>query len=163
MHHHGYLWTGSREAFDREGDRRPPSDHPPPPPTGEDDKDGHRLHQRYREAAAEFRTGGLPPIRTAHWLLKPADLVCGTWQEPEEAAAWLDDRLREYAPWFGSPQEQRPNYLSTLVDRAVERLSWGGDVSWGFYLARPSYVSLAVVTCSPNRAEPHAPCPSGHR
>ncbi|MFF2224283.1 hypothetical protein ACFVV7_13310 [Streptomyces globisporus] len=161
MHHHGYVWTGSREAFDREGDRRPPADDPPPPPTGEDDKDGHRLHQRYREAAAEFRTGGVPPIQTAHWLLKPADLVCGTWQEPKEAAAWLDDRLREYAPWFGSPQEQRPNHLSALVDRAAERLSWGGDVSWGFYLARPSYVSLAVVTCSPNRVEPHTPCPVG--
>ncbi|OWA24458.1 hypothetical protein B9W61_12180 [Streptomyces sp. CS057] len=161
MHHHGYLWTGSRQAFDREGDRRPPADRPPPPPTGEDDKDGHRLIRRYREAAAEFRTGSLPPIRIAHWLLKPAGLVCGTWKEPKEAAAWLDDRLREYASRFDSHQEQEPDYLSTRVNGALERLSWGGDVSWGIYLARPSYLSLAVVTCSPNRAEPHTPCPVG--
>lgn len=37
---------------------------------------------------------------------------------------------------------------------------WGGDVSLGFYLERPAYLSLAVVTCSPNRAKPELACPA---
>ncbi|MEV6500920.1 hypothetical protein [Streptomyces prunicolor] len=31
--------------------------------------------------------------------------------------------------------------------------------SYGFYLERPSYLSLALVTCSPNRAMPELACP----
>nr|MDT0524485.1 hypothetical protein [Streptomyces sp. DSM 41633] len=67
MHYHGYLWTGDKKRFDKEGHRRPPGA-PPPPPTGDNDTDGHRLDQRYREAVAEFRTGDLPPMETALWL-----------------------------------------------------------------------------------------------
>ncbi|MCP9990301.1 hypothetical protein ACF09G_11555 [Streptomyces albogriseolus] len=37
---------------------------------------------------------------------------------------------------------------------AAERLHAGGDVSCGRYLERPSYLALAVVTCSPNRTVP---------
>lgn len=36
-----------------------------------------------------------------------------------------------------------------------------GDLSYGFYLERPSYLSLALVTCSPNRTGPGLPCPDG--
>ncbi|MBO4258779.1 hypothetical protein GRC12_33670, partial [Streptomyces griseorubiginosus] len=49
--------------------------------------------------------------------------------------------------------------LARLVVSAAEHLHSGADVSYGFYLERPSYLSLAVVTCSPNRALPGAACP----
>ncbi|MFE7624419.1 hypothetical protein [Streptomyces sp. NPDC057509] len=159
MHHHGYLWTGSRERLDREGDRRPPHLDPPPLPAGEDDKDGHKLNQRYREAAAEFRSGDLPPMETALWLMKPPVLIRGTWDEPKEAAEWLGEQLAEYAPRFMSGADRDSNRLAILVGSAAEQLGRGGDASHGFYLERPSFLSLALVSCSPNRTAPELGCP----
>ncbi|GLF97260.1 hypothetical protein [Streptomyces yaizuensis] len=160
MHYHGYLWTGDKKRFDKEGHRRPPGA-PPPPPAGDDDTDGLRLNQRYKEAFAEFRTGDLPLMETALWLMKPGRLVRGTWREPKDAAAWLGEQLTEYAPRFLSESERDSTWLTTLVNTGAERLSRGGDVSHGFYLERPSFLSVALVTCSPNRVAPDTPCPVG--
>ncbi|TLQ45533.1 hypothetical protein [Streptomyces marianii] len=155
MHHHGYLWTGPKERFDNEALRRPP--HPEPPPVGSRPE----LIQRYREVSAEFPTVDLPPLETAYWLIKPRSLVRSTWDEAKEAAAWLGERLAEYAPRFASEAERDTTHLTLLVNAAAERLREGGDVSHGFYLERPSYLSLAVVTCSPNRSMPEPACPVG--
>lgn len=157
MHHHGYLWTGSKQRFDDEALRRPP--HPDPPPA-----DGKpELMQRHREVKAEFPVVDLPPLETAYWLIKPEKLVRGTWKEPKEAAEWLGQRLAEYAPRFASESDRDSTRLALLVNSAAERLGWGGDVAHGFYLERPSYLSLALVCCSPNRAMPDLPCPTtGH-
>ncbi len=157
MHHHGYLWTGPKQRFDDEALRRPP--HPDPPPA-----DGKpELIQRYREVKAEFPVVELPPLATAYWLIKPEKLVRGTWEEPKEAAEWLGERLAEYAPRFASEPDRDSTRLALLVNSAAERLGRGGDVSCGFYLERPSYLSLALVTCSPNRAMPDLSCPTtGH-
>ncbi|MFF2215531.1 hypothetical protein [Streptomyces antibioticus] len=143
MHHHGYLWIGPKNRFDQEALRRPP--HPQPPPAGSRPE----LVQRYREVAAEFPGSDLPPLETAYWLLKPRSSVRGTWQDPEEAAAWIRERLAEVR-------------LTAHLAHAVERLGRGGDVSLGFYLERPVFLSLAVVACSPRR-ERHAglACPLG--
>ncbi|MER5492031.1 hypothetical protein [Streptomyces sp. NPDC002490] len=84
-------------------------------------------------------------------------LVSGTWGEVKEAG----EGLAEYAPRFASVAERDADRLSLLVDRAAERLREGGDVAHGFYLERPSYLSLAVVTCSPNRSMPELACPVG--
>lgn len=111
--------------------------------------------------AAEFRTSDLPPLETAYWLVKPRSLVRGTWDEAKEAADWLGERLAEYAPRFTTERDRDPVRLARLVDAAAERLQAGGDVSYGHYLERPSYLALAVVTCSPNRAAPDLPCPCG--
>ncbi|MFI1032008.1 hypothetical protein [Streptomyces sp. NPDC020951] len=154
MHHHGYLWTGPKQRFDQEALRRPP--HPVPPPAGSRPE----LIQRYREVAAEFPTSDLPPLETALWLMKPRSLVRGTWVEPKEAAAWLGERLAEYAPRFVTEAERDAVHLTRVVDSAAEQLARGGDVSCGFYLERPAYLSLAVVTCSPNRTVPQLPCPT---
>ncbi|MCZ9346561.1 hypothetical protein NGM37_53535, partial [Streptomyces sp. TRM76130] len=116
--------------------------------------------QRYREVAAEFSTVDLPPLETAHWLTKPRSLVRGTWDEPKAAAAWLGERLAEYAPRFASEAERDTIHLTLLVKSADDRLGEGGDVSHGFYLERLSYLSLAVVTCSPNRSKPELACPA---
>ncbi|MDT3725710.1 hypothetical protein ROS62_12765 [Streptomyces sp. DSM 41972] len=153
MHHHAYLWTGSKARFDDETLRRPP--HPDPPPAGSRPE----LIERYRLVAAEFRTSDLPPLETAYWLVKPRTLVRGTWDEAKEAADWLGERLAEYAPRFAAEHDRGPVRLARLVEAAAERLRAGGDVSYGRYLERPSYLALAVVTCSPNHAVPELPCP----
>ncbi|MET7484375.1 hypothetical protein [Streptomyces sp. NPDC005538] len=153
MHHHGYLWTGPKERFDNEALRRPP--HPNLPPDGSRPE----LIQRYREVAAEFPTVDLPPLETAYWLVKPRSLVRGTWEEPKEAAAWLGERLAEYASRFASGYDRDVERRTALVNSVAEQLGWGADVSLGYYLERPSYLSLAVVTCSPNRSMPQLVCP----
>ncbi|MFD8213831.1 hypothetical protein ACFV2U_08915 [Streptomyces sp. NPDC059697] len=153
MHHHGYLWVGPKQRFDHEALRRPP--HPDPPPAGSKPE----LIQRYREVVAEFPTSDLPPLETAFWLMKPRSVVRSTWDEPKEAAAWLGEQLAEHAPRFGSKGQRNTTHLALLVNSAAERLGFGGDVSLGFYLERPSYLSLALVTCSPNRAAPELACP----
>ena len=64
--------------------------------------------------------------------------------------------------WPSTPaaeHDRDPVRLAQLVDSAAERLHAGGDVSYGHYLERPSYLALAVVTCSPNRSAPELPCP----
>ncbi|MFJ9898780.1 hypothetical protein ACIQPR_36165 [Streptomyces sp. NPDC091280] len=153
MHHHGYLWTGPKERFDNDALRRPP--HPEPPPAGSRPE----LIQRHREVAAEFPTVDLPPLETAYWLIKPRSLVRGTWDEPEEAAAWLGERLAEYASRFVSGGDRAAERRTALVSSITGRIGGGADVSLGFYLERPSYLSLAVVACSPNRSMPQLPCP----
>ncbi|MGW6458976.1 hypothetical protein ACWF94_24170 [Streptomyces sp. NPDC055078] len=152
MHHHGYLWTGPKQRFDDEALRRPPRSVPPPGDSRPE------LVQRYKEVKAEFPVVDLPPLETAYWLIKPRKLVRGTWEEPKEASDWLGERLAEHAPRFGSDTYRDATHLAVLVDSATERLGWGGDVSHGFYLEHPSFLSLALVCC-PNRAAPGLDCP----
>ncbi|MFC7869117.1 hypothetical protein ACOZGD_33815 [Streptomyces murinus] len=160
MHHHGYVWAGPKERFDIEALRRPPHPDPPPAPVSDQHVQAERLLKRYREVVAEFPAVDLPPLETAYWLIKPHNLVRGTWEEAKEAASWLGERLAEYAPRFASQTDQDPARLAQLVDAAAERLHSGGDVSSGLYLERPTYLSLAVVTCSPNRTHPELACPT---
>ncbi|MGC5362052.1 hypothetical protein ACPXCE_10240 [Streptomyces sp. DT24] len=157
-HHHGYLWNGPKAHFDQEGLRRPP--HPDPPPAGSRPE----LVLRYREVVAEFPASGLPPLETAHWLLKPQSLIRGTWPDPREAATWLGERLAEYAPRFDSAAYRDTTYLALLISSAADRLGRGDDVSLGFYLERPVFLSLALVACStdPTNTGP-AGTPSGRR
>ena len=153
MHHHGYLWTGPKVRFDQEALRRPP--HPEPPPPGSRPE----LIQRYREVASEFPTCDLPPLETAYWLIKPRSLVRGTWPGPTDAATWLSGQLAAYEPRFTSETQRDAGHLSRLVASAAERLGSGGDASYGFYLERPLYLSLALVACSPNPTRPDLTCP----
>ncbi|WP_335934001.1 hypothetical protein [Streptomyces sp. PTD5-9] len=153
MHIHGYMWSGPKNRFDQEALRRPP--YPEPPPAGSKPE----LIQRYREVAAEFPVSDLPPLETAYWLVKPRSLVRGTWNEAEKAAAWLGERLAECAARFASERDRDITRQAVLVDSAAEQLEAGADVSLGFYLERPSYLHLALVACSPNRAMPELDCP----
>ncbi|MEW1832873.1 hypothetical protein [Streptomyces sp. NPDC088196] len=153
MHHHAYLWTGPKPRFDQEALRRPP--HPEPPPPGSRPE----LIQRYREVSAEFPASDLPPLETAYWLVKPRTLVRGTWPGPTDAVAWLSEQLASHQARFASDAHRHAAHLAALVSSATERLTSGGDSSYGFYLERPAYLSLALVTCTPNRARPNLPCP----
>jgi hypothetical protein len=153
VHHHAYLWTGPKPRFDQEALRRPP--HPePPPPTSRPE-----LIQRYREVTAEFPVSDLPPLETAYWLIKPPSLVRGTWVAPADAAAWLGEQLAAYTHRFASSAHRDAAHLAALVTSATARLTSGHDSSYGFYLERPAYLSLALVTCTPNRTRPDFPCP----
>ncbi|MET7935295.1 hypothetical protein [Streptomyces sp. NPDC005322] len=151
MHIHAYSWLGEKELFDREALRRLP-DRPRPPVTPEDE-------EYYRTLIDAFRRSELPPLETANWLLKTPGLIRATFDEPKDAAAWLGRELTEHAPGFLSHQEADTARLSRLVTTAAERLAHGGDVSFGFYLGRTSFLSLALVTCSPNHWSPDLPCP----
>ncbi|MFD9909886.1 hypothetical protein [Streptomyces sp. NPDC059063] len=134
--------------------------HPDPPPSpAPGDAAAQRLAERYREVVAEFRTTGLPPLETSYWLIKPRSLVSGTWDEAKKAAAWLAERLAEYAPRFASAAERDTAYLAMLANSAAERLCRGGDVSHGFYLERPAFLSVSLVCCSQNRTVPVLDCP----
>ncbi|MEV6743252.1 hypothetical protein ACIOZL_12365 [Streptomyces sp. NPDC087769] len=158
MHHHGYAWAGEKKVFDNEALRRPP--HPdPPPPAAKEDAAAQRLVERYRDVVAEFGATGLPPMQTAHWLMKPPGAVEGTWEEPKEAGEWLGFQLAEAAPRFASEAERKMTRLVLLVKAAVDRLAWGGDVSLGHYLSGTQFHSVALVTCSPNHSSPELPCP----
>ncbi|WP_060178805.1 hypothetical protein [Streptomyces sp. IMTB 1903] len=153
MHHHGYAWVGEKKTFDRESVRRPPGQ--APAATSEQE-----VHDRYREAVAAFPTTDLPPIQTVHWLMKPPSLIRGTWEEPKEAGEWLGLQLAEFAARFASEQDREATRMVLLVKSAVERLTWGGDVSLGHYLRGTVFHSVALVACSPNRAAPELPCPA---
>ncbi|ANW17921.1 hypothetical protein I3J09_06710 [Streptomyces clavuligerus] len=152
MHHHGYTWVGEKKTFDRESIRRPPGE----APTANSEKE---VFDRYREAVAEFPVSGVPPIQTAHWLLKPPSIIRGTWEEPKEAGAWLRLQLAGFASRFASADEREPDRLALLERAVVGRLTWGGDVSLGHYLNGTAFHAVALVTCSPNRAAPGLSCP----
>lgn len=83
----------------------------------------------------------------------------GTWSDARVAAAWLHDRLTEYAPRFLSDAQRDACRLSALIASAEARLRWGGDVSLGRYLERPTFLSLALVACSPKNGDRGLPCP----
>ncbi|MFJ8249185.1 hypothetical protein [Streptomyces sp. NPDC094466] len=153
MHHHGYAWVGEKATFDKESVRRPPGE----APTATSEQE---VHHRYREAVAAFPSSGVPPMQTAHWLMKPSSTIRGTWEEPEEAGAWLSLQLTDHAARFASPQDREATRLPLLVEAAVERLTEGGDVSLGHYLRGTPFHSVALVTCSPNRSTPDLPCPA---
>lgn len=86
MHHHGYAWLGEKQDFDEEGVRRPPGE----PPTAGSPQE---VINRYRQAATDFPTSGMPPTQTAHWLMKPPSAIRGTWAESKEAGEWLSLQL----------------------------------------------------------------------
>ncbi|MFF4526346.1 DUF6879 family protein [Streptomyces bluensis] len=110
-----------------------------------------RWHERVRGYVAAGRTVGRAG-RTAAADGLPA--------EPKEAADWLGERIAEFATRFFSAAERDTTRLAALVNSAGEQLRGGGDVSHGFSLERPSFLSLALVTCSPNRAKPELTCPA---
>ncbi|MBH1935850.1 hypothetical protein I5Q34_16510 [Streptomyces sp. AV19] len=154
MHFHGYLWVGDKADFDRERVRRPPSS---VEPTGTSSPD---VLERYREAVAEWRVTDVPPLEVAYWLVRPARLIRGTWDHPKPAADWAVERLAEYAPRFASPAERNRARCGRRGVRIARALTDGQDVSVGYYLARPHFLSLALVSCSPNRAVVELPCPA---
>ncbi|MFE7276070.1 hypothetical protein [Streptomyces sp. NPDC057623] len=103
----------------------------------------------------------LAPPETACRLVKPRPPVRGTWHEAKEAAARLGERPAEHAHRSAVERDRDTGHQSRLVDSAAVRLTTGADVSYGFHLERPAYLSPAVATCSPNRSTPTLSGPLG--
>ncbi|WP_459754277.1 hypothetical protein [Streptomyces sennicomposti] len=113
---------------------------------------------------AERRRDRPDAVRSHHLSPRPPPLLPGRSGRREGAAgtaAWLGERLAAYAPRFAAEAHRDAGRLARHVTHAAGRLGWGGDVSLGFYLERPVYLSLALVTCAPNRANPDLACPLG--
>ena len=87
---------------------------------------------------------------------------------PVEGLSWgafLDGKSlpnAELSDWLAFERTRCRTLAQTVLGSAAERLESGGDVSYGFYLEHPSYLSLALVTCSPNRSTPELACPVPH-
>lgn len=119
--------------------------------------------ERHRHAVTHWRITEVPPLETANWLVKSAEVVRGTWEHPKEASQWLGERLAEQRSHFASQADRDAVRLAGKVAYATETLAWGGDVCLGYYLRRPLFLSIAVVACSPNRTASEQPCPVSYR
>ena len=136
MHHHGYTWLGSGHDLLKDGPRR-------------------TLHP-------EFTSSKVVPLELAHWLLKPASFVRGTWTDPAQAADWFGGRAREYACCFASGHDRAPGTLSARVRRAAGAVAAGEDVAGGWYLTGQRFLSVCLIACSPHRTRPEIGCPRRH-
>lgn len=102
-----------------------------------------------------FRSDERPPMLTHYWLMKPAQLIQGTWNSPAEAVNWMVEQ------WWASgaanvdqvPESQRRYH-------GEKWLELGDDVVWSAWLAGGRYLSLSTISC-PHRGihGPALPCP----
>ncbi|MEU6382085.1 hypothetical protein ABZ847_00830 [Streptomyces bauhiniae] len=117
------------------------------------------LLDRYREAAAEFQNGNLPPRMSGHWFLKHNQAIAErTWTDVGVVLAWMSKHYAENPP-FVRP-DGSPAYISLEVhlDYAADVLPLGIDVSWVHYMPSRHMFSVSIVCC-PNRHHPELTCP----
>lgn len=159
-HWHGYgPWIGTGAAYAQEGNRRPPHPGGPPQQASPEDKAAYRVLERYREAAADFQAGNLPPLMTGHWLLKRTQSAADrTWTDVGIALAWLTKHYEENPPFGREDGRQAYCGLEEKLEYACDVLPRGVDVSWVHYTKSKSLFSLSAVCC-PNRFHPDVPCP----
>lgn len=117
-------------------------------------KDGPR-----RPLHSEFGSSKVVPLECAHWLLKPASFVQGTWSDPDRAAEWFGRQMRSHAASFASEHDRDSARLVAAAGRAVERAMGGQDVVGGWYLTGQRFLSVCLIACSPHRLRPEIPCP----
>ncbi|WP_431043897.1 hypothetical protein ACQUSR_19690 [Streptomyces sp. P1-3] len=125
-HHHAYLWVGNGRALVNDGPRRPV--HP------------------------DFRTADVPPLERAHWLLKPATRIAGTFA-PHDAADWYGAQLAQYADAITGTRGPAPDRAET-----IRGLRAGDDIVGGWWLTGDRFLSLSLIAC-PHRVRPEFPCP----
>ncbi|MFD7918047.1 hypothetical protein ACFV3R_02245 [Streptomyces sp. NPDC059740] len=129
LHHHAYTWLGDGQTLIRPGD-------------------AHR-----RPGSPDFRSAAVMPLECADWLLKPAGVVKGTFQEPKEAAGWWADRLAEHRGAFTGT-------YAPVADpgEVVRRLLAGEDVVGGWWVSGQRFLSLNLIAC-PHQRRPDYACP----
>ncbi|MET8839659.1 hypothetical protein ABZW67_06125 [Streptomyces rubiginosohelvolus] len=140
-HWHGYgPWIGSRDAYGEEGLRRP----------------GAELNSENTRA---FLASSLPPLMTAHWLMKRNQISADrTWMDMGVALAWLTKAYEENPPFTRPDGLESYISLEAKLEYATDVLPLGVDVSWVYYTGSRSLISFSVVCC-PNRLHPNIPCP----
>ncbi|MGW3336247.1 hypothetical protein ACWDCL_02035 [Streptomyces sp. NPDC001009] len=114
---------------------------------------------RYREAAAEFVSGNVPPLMSGHWFLKQNQTAADrTWTDVEIVLAWMTKHY-EANPPFTRPDGQKAYVdLDIMLEYAADVLPRGVDVSWVHYTPAKNLFSVSVVCC-PNRFHPEIDCP----
>ncbi|MGW4224793.1 hypothetical protein ACWEG1_15200 [Streptomyces bauhiniae] len=159
-HWHGYgPWIGPSSAYFNEGNRRPAHPNGPPMVTDPQDSKQQALLDRYREAAAEFQNGNVPPLMSGHWFLKRDQAIAeSTWIDVDVVLAWMSKHYEAHPP-FVRP-DGSPAYISldAHLNYAADVLPLGVDVSWVHYTPSKQMFSLSVVCC-PNRHHPEFSCP----
>ncbi|MFB6654874.1 hypothetical protein ACFCZ4_06825 [Streptomyces microflavus] len=124
-----------------------------------EDKKQQAVLNRYREAAAEFQTGNVPPTMTGHWLMKKSQVSADrTWMDLGVALAWLTKKYEENPPFVRADGLEAYSSLESKLEYATDVLPRGVDVSWVYYTGSKSLTSFSVVCC-PNRFHPNIPCP----
>ncbi|MDT0542265.1 hypothetical protein [Streptomyces lonegramiae] len=132
-HHHGYTWLGSARDLLKDGPRRP-------------------IHPEYKATRTV-------PLELAHWLLKPATFIQGTWTDPAQAAEWFAALTREHTASFASDHDRDSETLSAQFQRIAKALAAGEDIVGGWYLTGQRFLSVCLIACSPHRLRPEIPCP----
>ncbi|GAB3970058.1 hypothetical protein GCM10029978_042640 [Actinoallomurus acanthiterrae] len=133
MHYHAYLYRGPGEAIKPFDDAR-------------------------RAGTAEFQTATVPPEATSAWLVRPARLIKGTWDDPVRAVAWLQAQYNDIADSRMHLDQQRAApTLETMAANALDALTRGNDVVWAWWLRGGNFIDLTVACC-PNR-DGGARCP----
>jgi hypothetical protein len=160
-HWHGYgPWTGPPETYAKEGGRRPAHPNGPPAVLDPGDRRQQAVLDRYREAAAEFTAGPLPPTMTGHWLMKTGQVSADrTWTDVSIALAWLEKSYQAAPPFDRSDGKAAYVGLNVKLAYASDVLPRGVDVSWAYYVPTKNLTAFAVVCCR-NRHHPDVPCPS---
>ncbi|WP_241838391.1 hypothetical protein [Streptomyces sp. TSRI0281] len=124
-----------------------------------EDKKQQSVLDRYREAAAEFQTGSVPPTMSGYWLLKRSQVSADrTWTDLGTAMAWLEKSYQANPPFERADGKVAYSSLDTKLEYAIDVLPRGVDVSWVYYLPSKSLISLSAVCC-PNHFHPDIPCP----
>ncbi|WP_432143552.1 hypothetical protein [Streptomyces sp. bgisy084] len=159
-HWHGFgPWIGPSAVYGKEGGRRPPHPNGPPSVLDSEDKRQQAVLDRYREAAAEFQTGNVPPTMTGYWLMKKHQVSADrTWADLAIALAWLTKQYEANTPFERADGLQTYSGLDTKLEYATDVLPRGVDVSWVYYTPSKSLISFSVVCC-PNRFHPQTSCP----
>ncbi|MFG2717398.1 hypothetical protein ACGFW5_03685 [Streptomyces sp. NPDC048416] len=159
-HWHGYgPWIGPSAVYGKEGGRRPPHPNGPLSLLDAEDKKQQAVLDRYKEAAAEFASGNVPPTMTGWWLMKKNQVSADrTWADVGIALAWLTKQYEENPPFVRADGKQAYCGLDLKLEYAIDVLPHGVDVSWVYYLPCERLISFSIVCC-PNRFHPEIPCP----
>ncbi|WP_240799829.1 hypothetical protein [Streptomyces sp. A1277] len=124
-----------------------------------EDKKQQQVLDRYREAAAEFQTGNVPPTMTGYWLLKRNQVSNDrTWADVGIALAWLTKEYDANPPFVRSDGLAAYSGLHSKLEYATDVLPRGVDVTWVYYTSSKNLISFSVVCC-PNRFHPGVSCP----
>ncbi|MER7174180.1 hypothetical protein [Streptomyces mesophilus] len=124
-----------------------------------EDKKQQAVLDRFREAAAEFQTGNMPPTMTGYWLMKKNQVSADrTWADMGIALAWLTKEYEANPPFERTDGLEAYSSLDTKLDYATDVLPRGVDVSWVYYTPSKNLISFSVVCC-PNRFHPEIACP----
>ncbi|WP_326807495.1 MULTISPECIES: hypothetical protein [unclassified Streptomyces] len=88
-----------------------------------------------------------PPNTISQWFRKPQHMRAGTFTDPEEVFAWLDQEVREAPP---SALDGKLDYLRASVDRHA-------DAYAGYYSRGQFVVRVALVCPRPGERCPDPP------